>query len=123
MASVVNRLQSHFQKDAAHFTRWSQTYDDSWIQRYIARVHQEMLEAAAKEVAHPREVLDIGCGTGQLLKKAASLWPSSQIIGVDPSEGMLEVARTRLPSATFLLAGAESLPLADSFTPAPARVS
>ena len=56
-------------------------------------------------------------------EKAASPWPFSQIISVDPSKGMLEVARTRLPSATFHLAVAESLPLADSFTPAPARAS
>ena len=31
---------------------------------HIARVHQEMLEVGAKEIAHPREVLDIGWGTG-----------------------------------------------------------
>jgi len=43
-----------------------------------------MLEAVVKEIADPREVLDIGCGTAQLLKRAASLRPSSQIIGVDP---------------------------------------
>ena len=115
--------QSPFQEDAEHSNRWSQTCDDSWIQWYISRVHQEMLEVGAKEIAHPREVIDMGCGTAQLLKRAASLWPSSQILGVDPSEGILEVARTRLPSATFHLAGAESLPLADSFTPAPARLS
>ena len=39
-------------KDVEYFNRWSQTYDDSWIQRYADRVHSEMLELVANEIAH-----------------------------------------------------------------------
>jgi ubiquinone/menaquinone biosynthesis C-methylase UbiE len=101
-------------KDVEHFNRWSHTYDHSWIQPYADRVHGEMLDVVAKEIAAPNTVLDVGCGTGRLLSKARALYPSAQLIGVDPAEGMVEIARGQLPSATIYLAAAESLPLADS---------
>ena len=101
-------------KDVAHFNRWSRTYDDSWIQRYANRVHAEMLDVVANEIGAPKNILDIGCGTGQLLYKAFALYPSAQLFGIDPAEGMIGLARSRLPSATFYLGTAESLPLTDS---------
>lgn len=104
----------HSKKDIDHFNHWSRTYDDSWIQRYAGRVHAEMLDVVTGEIAAPKTILDIGCGTGKLLEKARSLHPSAQLIGIDPAEGMVELARGRLPSATIYLGVAESLPLADS---------
>jgi ubiquinone/menaquinone biosynthesis C-methylase UbiE len=101
-------------KDIEHFNRWSRTYDDSWIQRYANRVHVEMLDVVTKEVGVPNNILDIGCGTGQLLHKAFALYPSAQLFGIDPAEGMIEFARNRLPSATFYLGTAGSLPMTDS---------
>jgi len=101
-------------KDIEHFNRWSRTYDASWVQRYTDRFHPEMLTVVANEINAPKAVLDVGCGTGKLLDKVHALWPSAQLLGVDPAEGMVEVARSRLPSATIYLAAAESLPLADS---------
>ena len=101
-------------KDIEYFNRWSHRYDDSWIQRYADRVHGEMLELVANEIATPSTVLDIGCGTGRLLNKARTLYPSAQLFGLDPAKGMVEIARGQVPSATIYLGAAESLPLADS---------
>jgi ubiquinone/menaquinone biosynthesis C-methylase UbiE len=101
-------------KDVEHFNRWSRTYDDSWIQRYADRVHTEMLNVVTNEIAAPNTVLDVGCGTGRLLRKAHALYPSAQLFGVDPAKGMVELARGQVPSAAIYLAAAESLPLADS---------
>lgn len=101
-------------KDVEQFNRWSHTYDESWIQRYADRVHAEMLNVVTDEIAAPKTVLDVGCGTGRLLRRARVLYPSAQLLGIDPAEGMVEVARSQIPSATIYLAAAESLPLADS---------
>ncbi len=101
-------------KDIEDFNRWSRTYDESWIQRYAIRVHAEMLDVVTNEIATPKTVLDIGCGTGQLLHKAHAIYPSAQLYGIDPAEGMVELARGRIPSATIYLGAAESLPLSDS---------
>jgi len=62
----------------------------------------------------PRVVLDVGCGTGRLLRKAKVCWPKAQFIGVDPAEGMIENARRLMPDAKFCVGQAESLPLPDA---------
>ncbi|WP_040741130.1 class I SAM-dependent DNA methyltransferase [Nocardia tenerifensis] len=42
-----------------------------------------------------RSVLDIGCGTGTLLRRAREYGHDGRLCGVDPADGMLEVARSR----------------------------
>ncbi len=41
----------------------------------------------------PRRVLDVGCGTGYLLRRLARLCPDTQeLVGVDPAPAMVQVA-------------------------------
>jgi ubiquinone/menaquinone biosynthesis C-methylase UbiE len=77
-------------------------------------VHAEMLDVVTNEIAAPNTLLDVGCGTGQLLHKAHALYQSAQLFGIDPAEGMVELARGKVPSATIYLGVSESLPMADS---------
>ena len=42
-----------------------------------------------------RSVLDVGCGTGALLRRAREDGHSGRLCGLDPAVGMLEVARAR----------------------------
>ena len=58
-------------------------------------------------------MLDVGCGTGRLLRRAYRYWPEAQLIGVDPADGMIE--RAQLLTATFFTGMAEALPLQDAF--------
>ena len=46
--------------------------------------------------AHPKSLLEIGFGTGDLLSLAAKKLKLSRVAGVDPSELMVETARKRL---------------------------
>jgi SAM-dependent methyltransferase len=56
--------------------------------------------------------LDVGCGTGALSAAILALCAPERVIGVDPSEGFLAIARERLPpSVTLHRAGASELPL------------
>jgi ubiquinone/menaquinone biosynthesis C-methylase UbiE len=100
--------------DIEHFNRWSRTYEDSWLQRFFFdRVHQAVLTLVANRT-EPRSLLDVGCGTGRLLRAARARWPNAEMIGVDPAKGMLEVARHLTPGVTFHAGLAESLPLPDA---------
>lgn len=100
--------------DVQHFERWSQSYENSWMQRRLfAPVHTAVLDLAASFPA-PAAVLDIGCGTGKLLRAAAVRWPDAHLIGVDPAEGMVDVARRLTPGATIHRGLAEALPLNDA---------
>jgi ubiquinone/menaquinone biosynthesis C-methylase UbiE len=97
-----------------HFNDWSRTYEGSIAQRFFFdRIHKAVL-AQAKKVAEPGILLDVGCGTGRLLRAAATLWPSASLIGVDAADGMVEVARALTPEATVHLGTAETLPLPDA---------
>lgn len=101
--------------DVEQFERWSSTYEQSWIQRFFDQVHSFMVETVAAEAPRldPRVVLDVGCGTGRLLRRVAGVWPEAQLVGVDPAAGMIESARKLAPTITFYQTQAESLPLSD----------
>ncbi len=59
-------------------------------------------------------LLDVACGTGLVAVEAAKILGTAQAITcLDPSAGMLAVARTKLP-AHFVQARAEKIPLADN---------
>ncbi len=46
-------------------------------------------------VMSAKAVLDVGCGTGALLKWARESGHAGRLVGLDPGQGMLQVARTR----------------------------
>jgi len=43
----------------------------------------------------PRDILDVGCGTGEISSRLATLWPEARVTGVDLIEPHLELARER----------------------------
>ncbi len=105
----------HREKDIERFDQWSSSYESSWMQRaFFDQIHQAALALAASMVHQPESVLDVGCGTGRLLRRAYRYWPEAQLIGVDPAQGMIEKAKLLTPNATFFTAMAESSPLQDN---------
>ncbi len=96
-----------------HFESWSETYEQSYLQKLIFdRVHRAVLETIPAGF-NPRSILDIGCGTGRLLRRAHQIWPDAALNGIDPTAGMVEKAHELTPGATFYIDQAESLPLPD----------
>jgi len=61
----------------------------------------------------PSCIIDVGCGTGRLLRVASVRWPKAQLFGVDPAEQMVAEATQLNPNAIFEIAPAESLPFLD----------
>jgi ubiquinone/menaquinone biosynthesis C-methylase UbiE len=78
------------------FDRWAPRYDQSLLQPLLfSPTHIAVLDAAVDAGAHPRNVLDLGCGTGRLLERAAQQWPDAHFIGVDLSSQMIAEARKK----------------------------
>ncbi len=95
------------------FESWSKTYERSLAQFFMFdRVHRTILGLIPPDLK-PGDILDLGCGTGRLLRRCASRWPAARLFGIDPTEGMIEKARELTAGATFYNSPAESLPLAD----------
>jgi SAM-dependent methyltransferase len=96
---------------------WNGAAGRAWVDaqaaldRLFAPLEALLVEAAATASAHT--VLDVGCGTGSTtLAIARALGPHGRTIGVDISEPMIALARTRAAqehaSAEFICADAQT---------------
>ncbi len=99
-------------KDArARFDEWSVTYEESLYWRlYFVPLH-DMLESKIGQ-AQGSSVLDVGCGTGDMLRRMERLG-AARLVGIDESEGMLRVARElsrEQPGISYLSASAGAIP-------------
>jgi ubiquinone/menaquinone biosynthesis C-methylase UbiE len=100
------------QKDVvAEYARLAPSYDERWA-FYIEGTTRETL---ARLTLKPGDrLLDVGCGTGALLRRLSRSHPAELLTGLDPVPEMLAVARGRLPPEVELREGwAERLPFAD----------
>jgi len=82
---------------------------------FFGPVHARMLDLLAREgpTDPPGCILDVGCGTGRLLRAASLRWPEAQLFGVDPAEQMVSEATRHNPTAIFKVGSAETLPFPD----------
>lgn len=56
-------------------------------------------------------VLDVACGTGDMILHWQKNLSNSKFIGIDPSLGMLDVAKKKVSNCQFIQASAQALPL------------
>ncbi len=83
-------------------------------------LHRRWLGALVRRVTdlHPRSIVDLATGTGDVALALARAVPEAAITGVDLSEGMLTVARKKAAKAgadiRFICADALEMPLPDN---------
>jgi ubiquinone/menaquinone biosynthesis C-methylase UbiE len=90
-------------------------YDDWWLGRGLFADRDrpgwnDELHELEQIIADfpPKRTLDVACGTGFLTRHLRG-----EVVGLDASERMLELAREQAPSAEFVRGDALSLPFAD----------
>ncbi len=102
-------------QERARFDRWAPQYDRSLLQALLfSPTHAAVVAAAIEAGSRPRNILDLGCGTGRLLERAAGQWPEAALIGIDASPKMIAEARGKLSGDSrfrFDVADAAALPL------------
>ena len=107
---------SHSRGDIERFNRWAGSYDRHFLQRVVFEpVQKTVLELAASEVPRPVAILDVGCGTGRLLRSAQQQFPVAALEGVDAAPEMVKHAQAVNPARSrirFQQATAEKLPFA-----------
>ncbi len=100
----------------AYYDARAREYDDWWLGRgrFSERLRpgwDEELAALRRTLERlpPARTLDVACGTGFLTRHLPG-----EVVGLDQSEAMLEVAAEQVPDATLVQGDALSLPFGDA---------
>jgi ubiquinone/menaquinone biosynthesis C-methylase UbiE len=93
-------------------------YEEGWRGRLHHDIADRTALAAVSVVGAPQRVLDLGCGTGYLLRLLARQWPqATELAGIDPAPAMIVAADglTLDDRLDFRIGEAERLPYSDAF--------
>jgi ubiquinone/menaquinone biosynthesis C-methylase UbiE len=99
----------------AYYNRRAPEYDDWWLGTGLHADRDrpgwdEEVDTLIRALAAlpPARTLDVACGTGFLTRHLPG-----ELVGLDQSEAMLEIARTRVPAAAFVRGDGIELPFPD----------
>jgi ubiquinone/menaquinone biosynthesis C-methylase UbiE len=101
-------VREYYHRRAPEYDDWyeGKPYADP-DQRGSFLAELERLEAALHELP-PAHTLDVACGTGYLTRHLPG-----EVVGLDQSTAMLEIAREQAPKASYVTGDAYSLPFPD----------
>ncbi|MEO3757833.1 class I SAM-dependent methyltransferase [Mycobacterium sp. B14F4] len=87
-------------------------YNAAFADKLDAKPLDRALLTAFADLAGPGLICDIGCGPGHITHFLAQR--HKEIIGLDLSSAMIEIARRHAPSLSFTVASMLNLPVADN---------
>jgi SAM-dependent methyltransferase len=94
----------------SHFDTIAEVYDEALpahvVEHYLRKRTRYVVEHCPRGKG-----LDVGCGTGVLATRLAQA--GYQMSGIDPSDGMLDVLRARMPEIEAVQASGTELPFED----------
>jgi malonyl-CoA O-methyltransferase len=102
-----HRVQRAFDAHADDYETYARVQKQV-VERFTSRLERETIRPAA--------ILDIGVGTGRLLRSLATVFPEARLAGIDLSVRMGQAARANLAGRPALLVAGdgEMLPFADA---------
>lgn len=106
-------------RDVQAFDERSAHYESGWIGEWHRRIARHTADIAIECAPHAAHILDVGCGTGYLLKNLALRYPQAlELDGIDAAPGMIEAATFTTGEdhrLHFSTGFAERLPYSDGF--------
>jgi ubiquinone/menaquinone biosynthesis C-methylase UbiE len=101
-------------RDVAAFGARAAGYEDGWLGRLHREIADRCADFALARSPSPHRILDVGCGTGYLLRGLAQRCPAAtELAGIDAAPEMIEAARRAAGSdgrLSFQTGLAERLP-------------
>jgi len=104
-------------RDVAAYDDRAAHYDQGWRGRLHHTIGDRTTALATATASSPHCVLDVGCGTGYLLRALARNYPrAEELAGIDAAPSMIDTARrlTDDQRLTFAVGVAEHLPYPDA---------
>jgi trans-aconitate methyltransferase len=86
----------------AEYAKAAERYDEKWA-FYVEATTRETLRRIP--MTPTTRILDVGCGTGELLRRLRAKYPDAVLAGLDPVAEMLAVARDKLSGEEDLRIG------------------
>jgi ubiquinone/menaquinone biosynthesis C-methylase UbiE len=93
---------SNIEENKKLFDKWSNKYDFFIFQFWMKGFHRPVLKQLKNEEI---KVLDISCGTGELLKELHGRKPLLDLSGIDLSSKMLEQVKRKLGNKVKIIEG------------------
>jgi ubiquinone/menaquinone biosynthesis C-methylase UbiE len=110
-AERIRRVYAEYDADERVQRRWDPSNLGNAANRAALK---RQIATMLPDLSHHR-ILEIGCGTGDVLALLAELGAAEdQLTGLDLREHVVATAQSRFPTAKFVLANAEELPLPDA---------
>ena len=103
-------------RDVEAFAERAPGYESGWLGKLHRDIADRVVDIALACSPTSRRILDVGCGTGYLLRQVAARAPDAvELVGIDAAAAMIEVARAnaRDPRLQFSVGLAERLPHSD----------
>jgi len=103
-------------RDVQAFDERAASYESGRHGQLHQEISDRVVKLALARVPAPRRVLDVGCGTGYVLRQLAARLPqASEFLGIDAAPTMIEVARAAAGDErlAFVQGTAERLPAGD----------
>ncbi|TDX51833.1 class I SAM-dependent methyltransferase [Orenia marismortui] len=89
--SKMQKIRSHFEEEAKEF--------DQIILKLIP-YYKQMIEALISAIPFEKDseikVIDLGCGTGNIIKRIQEEFPNAKLTVLDLSENMIEMTKLKL---------------------------
>jgi ubiquinone/menaquinone biosynthesis C-methylase UbiE len=106
-------------RDVAAFDQRARNYEEGWRGRLHHEIADRAADLALACAPSPARILDVGCGTGYLLRRLAGRSPgAADLTGIDAAPAMIEAATNAAADdrLSFMTGAAEKLPFpAESF--------
>jgi SAM-dependent methyltransferase len=97
--------------DAPLWEQHSRWWQEEFTNGADPEYEEQILPLIDRHLAGCRRVLDVGCGEGQIARRAAAL--GADVVGVDPTDAQIVVARERAGGPRYARSTAEHLPIRD----------
>ena len=104
-------------RDVGAYDDRAGNYDQGWRGRLHHAIGDRTAALAMSTMAAPHRVLDVGCGTGYLLRALARRYPAAEkLSGIDAAPNMIEAAKrlTDDERLAYAVGVAEHLPYPDA---------
>ena len=114
--------ESFEKKNQRLFGKWSRVYNGFWFRLYFEPFYRHITRAIEQRktdaLSSGGSMLDIACGTAEILTRLAGKFPEASFAGIDMTAGMVEKAKEKtqqLSNVSITHGTSEKLPFPDAF--------